>query len=159
MNALRRGLRRGLIVGLLLVALAGTVQPQPAEASHGCPIDETGHRGWFICETHPARVTFDGRRHIFVTGTDYGIWYAWERWRGGPWSTWHTLGGEVWHTPTGAVSPYVWVEAYGGPPELIVEVWGINLRYYCQGVRSAVRSLESMVWLPTLVLQPQLLRL
>jgi len=129
MKSLRRVLRRSLIVGLLLVALVGTLQPQAAKASHGCPIDETGHRGWFICETHPARVTFEGRRHIFVTGTDYGIWYAWERWRGGPWSTWQPLGGQALHSGGAYASP--WVET-SGYYTLTVNVWGIDLAVYCK---------------------------
>jgi hypothetical protein len=96
---LHRGLRRGLVVGLLLVALAGIVQPQAAEASHACVVPETGHLGWRICETNPGRATVGGRRHIFVTGTDYAIWYAWQVRPGGPYSTWHSLHGQAYHNP------------------------------------------------------------
>jgi hypothetical protein len=99
MNALRRVLRRGLVAGLLLVALAGTLQPQAAQASHACAVSETGHLGWRICETMPGRATVGGRRHIFVTGTDYAIWYAWQVRPGGPWSTWHSLHGQAYHNP------------------------------------------------------------
>jgi hypothetical protein len=133
MRPLRRVLRRGLIVGLLLVALAGILQPRAAEASHACAVDETGHRGWRICETMPGRVTYEGRKHIFVVGTDYAIWYAWQRWAGGPYSTWHTLGGQAYHNEYEGIyaSVYARLSTYF-TPTIYVKVLGTNLNFYCK---------------------------
>jgi hypothetical protein len=143
MRPLRRVLRRGLVVGLLLVALAGVLQPQAAEATHACAVDETGHRGWRICETLPARAKFDNRWHLFVVGTDWAIWYAWQVRPGGPWSTWHTLGGEAWHQTVRHPYQYESPFAAADGNSLVVIVEGFPFHdLYCK------RYLRGQGWRP-----------
>jgi hypothetical protein len=75
-----RGLRRGLIVGLMVVALTGAMLPQAAQAHHSteiAPIDWTGHRGYYIRSYGVHTILFQGRLHVFVVGYDDQIWYAW----------------------------------------------------------------------------------
>jgi hypothetical protein len=121
-----RGLRRGLIVALMVVALTGALLPQAAQAHHRtdiAPIDWTGHRGWYIVGYGVDTVFLQGRAHVFVVGYDDQIWYAWERWHNGPFSTWHTIGGIARGDPR--VQPqYV--------TSIHVRVLGLNNRYYCK---------------------------
>jgi hypothetical protein len=143
MNPLRRLLRRGMIVGLLLVALAGIVQPQAAQATHACVVpDNPQHRGLRICETMPARVQFDGRTHLFVVGTDWGIWFSYQRWRGGPWSVWYDFGGEAFHNPPNYyASPIAYVDESGNM--LTVAVKGVPFNdWFCK------RYLRGQGWGP-----------
>jgi hypothetical protein len=101
------------------------------EGSGNCsltPINPTGPAGTGICGTNPQEIVWpDGRKEIFVVGTDRAIWHTYQSVAGGSWSPWFSFGGYandgVWVTFDGIVNGSVLV---------VIQVRGNNDQLYCQ---------------------------
>ena len=131
----RRMRQRGLVVGLLTLALSATLLAwtPSAQAHHDEVHDHCGiTRGWYsglmMCDQDRNiywidDVTYQGRRHTFVVGSNRQIYYIWQRYAGdNQWSGWRSLGG--YGTSKPAVLPL--------GPSLHLQVRGTGHRWYCK---------------------------
>jgi hypothetical protein len=94
-----------------------------------CKITVGGKVGYRQCSIAPTEESFDGRRHVFVVGSNRQIYYIWQLRRGGSaYSNWTTLGGQG----------YSQVHAVPVQTGLNLEVTGYNgsrYRQYCKDYR------------------------
>jgi hypothetical protein len=110
------------------LASAGSAA-QPVRPASICPITKGGKVGLYICEYGVERVTFNGREHYFVVGSNRQIYYTWQLQPGGSaFSNWTTLGGQGYsHVDVSVVSTGLNVQVVGYN--------GSAFRWYCKDYR------------------------
>jgi hypothetical protein len=94
-----------------------------------CKITVGGKVGYRQCNIAPTEERFDGRRHVFVVGSNRQIYYIWQLWRGGSaYSDWTSLGGQGYGRVSTEADDF-------GRPWMQVKVLGYNgqsFRNYCK---------------------------
>jgi hypothetical protein len=110
MRPLHRVLRRGLLIGLAVLALTGAVVPagsaaqaqaETEEAVCATPIIIGAYQGFHICNMPPLRITYRNRYHYFLPGSDRQVYYIWQRYPGDTvYSGFHSLGGQAYSMVT-----------------------------------------------------------
>lgn len=108
---------------------AGTVHPDDC----GVQVPNVPDVGYALCGTYILNVTYaNGRREVFVIGTDHQIWHDFQFGDGnGAWSGWRSMGGYALQTDPSTNAPGG-VYLFNNAPT--IQVFGTDYNWWCNGV-------------------------